>query len=125
MTRKSEGVDLLPKRHRGARVELIELHSRDRRSEMNVTTYGLDLAKRVFQVHWVEVETGEIKRKTLARAQVLGFFSGRVPGVVVLEAGGSSARGWHEPKSARSLPVGNPVSWRWRPAARRTTGVGY
>ena len=34
---------------------------------------GVDLAKRVFQVHWVEVETGEIKRKTLARAQVLGF----------------------------------------------------
>ncbi len=37
---------------------------------MNVTTYGLDLAKRVFQVHWVEPETGELKRKALARAEV-------------------------------------------------------
>lgn len=56
---------------------------------MNVTTYGLDLAKRVFQVHWVESDTGEVKRKTLARAQVRGFFAGRAPGVVALEACGS------------------------------------
>ena len=90
MTRKSEGVDLLPKRHRGARVELIELHSRDRRSEMNVTTYGLDLAKRVFQVHWMEPQTGEIKRKTLGRAEVRGFFARRESGVVAMEACGSA-----------------------------------
>jgi len=90
MTKKSEGVDLLPKRHRGARVELIELHSRDRRSEMNVTTYGLDLAKRVFQVHWIEPQTGEIKRKTLGRAEVRGFFARRESGVVAMEACGSA-----------------------------------
>ena len=90
MRRKSEGVDLLPKRHRGARVELIELHSRDRRSEMNVTTYGLDLAKRVFQVHWMEPQTGEIKRKTLGRAEVRGFFARRESGVVAMEACGSA-----------------------------------
>jgi transposase len=57
---------------------------------MNVTTYGLDLAKRVFQVHWVEPETGELKRKTLARAEVSAFFARRAPGVVAMEACGSA-----------------------------------
>ena len=27
---------------------------------MNRTTYGLDIAKNVMQLHWVETETGEI-----------------------------------------------------------------
>src|SRR3989442_7869470 len=30
---------------------------------MNRTTYGLDIAKNVMQLHWVEIETGEIGRK--------------------------------------------------------------
>jgi len=57
---------------------------------MNVTTYGLDVAKRVFQVHWVEPETGEVKRKTLARTEVSAFFARREPGVVAMEACGSA-----------------------------------
>jgi transposase len=57
---------------------------------MNVTTYGLDLAKRVFQVHWVEPATGEVKRKALARAEVSAFFARREPGVVAMEACGSA-----------------------------------
>jgi len=57
---------------------------------MNVTTYGLDLAKRVFQVHWVEPETGELKRKALARSDVSVFFARRQPGVVAMEACGSA-----------------------------------
>jgi hypothetical protein len=59
-------------------------------STMNVTTYGLDLAKRVFQVHWVEPETGELRRKALARAEVGAFFARRAPGVVAMEACGSA-----------------------------------
>ena len=27
---------------------------------MNATTYGLDVAKRVFQMYWVDGDTGEI-----------------------------------------------------------------
>src|SRR5688572_10891759 len=65
-------------------------HSRDRGSTMNVTTYGLDVAKRVFQVHWVEPETGEVKRKTLGRTEVSAFFARREPGVVAMEACGSA-----------------------------------
>ncbi|MGH8788680.1 MAG: hypothetical protein ACREYA_26865, partial [Cupriavidus necator] len=33
--------------------------------EMNATTYGLDIAKRVFQLYWVEAETGEIVNRRL------------------------------------------------------------
>ena len=57
---------------------------------MNVTTYGLDLAKRVFQVHWVELDTGELKRRTLARADVAAFFARRPPGIVAMESCGSA-----------------------------------
>ncbi len=81
---------LEPERHQCARVEVSSNHSRDRGSAMNVTTYGLDLAKRVFQVHWVEPETGEVKRKTLARGDVGAFFARREPGVVAMEACGSA-----------------------------------
>ncbi len=57
---------------------------------MNVTTYGLDLAKRVFQVYWVEPETGELKRKVLARAEVTAFFARCAPGIVAMESCGSA-----------------------------------
>jgi transposase len=57
---------------------------------MNVTTYGLDLAKKVFQVHWVEPDTGEVKRKALARADVSAFFVRRAPGLIAMEACGSA-----------------------------------
>jgi len=88
--KRKEADPLEPKRHRCARVEMCSNHSRDRGSTMNVTTYGLDLAKRVFQVHWVEPETGEVKRKALARAEVSAFFARRQAGVVAMEACGSA-----------------------------------
>jgi transposase len=88
--RKIKADPLEPERHQCARVEVSSNHSRDRGSTMNVTTYGLDLAKRVFQVHWVEPETGELKRKALARAEVSAFFARRAPGVVAMESCGSA-----------------------------------
>jgi transposase len=57
---------------------------------MQVTTYGLDLAKLVFQVHSVDATTGELARHTLKRRQVLQFFANRTPGVVAMEACGSA-----------------------------------
>lgn len=57
---------------------------------MNITFYGLDLAKRVFQVHWVEPDTGELKRKALGRPEVAAFFARRAPGVVAMESCGSA-----------------------------------
>jgi transposase len=91
MGAKQKGADPLePERHQRAKVEVFSHHTRDRGSTMNVTTYGLDLAKRLFQVHWVEPQTGEVKRKTLARADVSAFFALREPGVVAMEACGSA-----------------------------------
>ena len=60
---------------------------------MKVTTFGLDLAKRVFQLHWVDVETGEICRRQLKRDEVMEFFARREPSVVAMEACGS-AHSW-------------------------------
>lgn len=57
---------------------------------MKVTTFGLDLAKRVFQLHWVDLETGEICRRQLKRDQVAEFFAQRAPAVVAMEACGSA-----------------------------------
>ena len=42
---------------------------------MNRTTYGFDIAKNVMQLHWVEIETGEIGRKKLARAKLSDHFA--------------------------------------------------
>jgi transposase len=77
-------------RHRCARVEMFSNHSKDRGSTMQVTTYGVDLAKRVFQVHWVEAQTGEVKRKALLRQEVGEFFAQREAGLVAMEACGSA-----------------------------------
>ena len=52
---------------------------------MDRTTYGLDIAKRVMQVYWVDHQTGEIGRRALKRSQLMAF--GRRPGArIVLEA---------------------------------------
>jgi transposase len=57
---------------------------------MDATTYGVDIAKNVFQVHWVDPATGEIQRKKLTRSKVAEFFARRAAGRVVMEACGSA-----------------------------------
>jgi transposase len=57
---------------------------------MKVTTFGLDLAKRVFQLHWVDMETGEICRRQLRRSEVVEFFANRAPALIAMEACGSA-----------------------------------
>jgi transposase len=49
---------------------------------MEITTIGLDLAKRVFQVHGVDAAGKVIVRKALRRAQVLPFFA-KLPSCLV------------------------------------------
>jgi transposase len=66
---------------------------------MNATTYGVDIAKSVFQVHWVQADTGEICRRKLARAKVREFFAKRQSARVVLEACGG-AHHWARELSA-------------------------
>lgn len=55
-----------------------------------VTTIAVDIAKRVFSVYWVEVDTGEIGARTMTRAKFEEFMRRREPSRVVLEAGGSA-----------------------------------
>jgi transposase len=57
---------------------------------MKVTTFGLDLAKRLFQLHWVDRETGEICRRQMKRDELMEFFARREPSVVAMEACGSA-----------------------------------
>ncbi len=57
---------------------------------MKVTIYGLDLAKRVMQLHWVDWDTGEIHRKQVKRGKLLEFFVNREPGIIAMEACGSA-----------------------------------
>lgn len=57
---------------------------------MDRTTYGLDIAKNVMQLHWVEAGTGEIGRKKLARARLAAYFAQLEPVCIVMEACGSA-----------------------------------
>jgi len=61
------------------------------------TTYAVDTAKSVMQLHWVDVASGEICRRKLSRAKFTQFFGALKPARVVMEACGG-AHHW-----ARSL----------------------
>ena len=71
----------------------------------NRTVVGVDTAKRVFQLHWVDMETGEVVDLKLTRAKFLEHFANRMPCVVAMEACGGSQH-WATPASrARPRPV--------------------
>lgn len=57
---------------------------------MQITTVGLDLAKRVFQVHAIDASGGVVVRKALRRSQVLPFFTKLSPCLIGIEACGTS-----------------------------------
>ncbi|WP_211454898.1 IS110 family transposase [Collimonas antrihumi] len=60
---------------------------------MNATTktvVGVDTAKQVFQLHWVDVETGEMFSKQLKRAKFLEHFVNKAPCLIGMEACGGS-----------------------------------
>ena len=52
--------------------------------------HGLDIAKRVFQLYWVEAETGEINNRKFGKQELLEFMACREAGWVALEACGSA-----------------------------------
>lgn len=57
---------------------------------MKLTVVAIDIAKKVFQLHWVEPETGVIERLKLKRAQLLPWMANRQPSVVMMEACGGA-----------------------------------
>lgn len=57
---------------------------------MNATPVGIDLAKNLFQVHYIDPQTGEIVNKAIKRAQFAEYFANRAPCLVGMEACGSA-----------------------------------
>jgi len=57
---------------------------------MQATTIGMDVAKRVFQVHGEDAAGNVVLQKRLSRGQLLEFFAGLPPALVGMEACGSS-----------------------------------
>ena len=68
------------------------------------TVVGADIAKRVFQLHWVEMETGELMGLRLTRAKFVEHFGNRAPCLVGMEACGG-AQHW----ARRLLALGHDV----------------
>ncbi len=54
------------------------------------TVVGVDTAKRVFQLHWIDRETGEIVSVQLKREKFLKHFANRAPCLIGMEACGGS-----------------------------------
>ncbi|WP_217591060.1 IS110 family transposase [Burkholderia sp. GbtcB21] len=57
---------------------------------MKLTPVGIDIAKSLFQVHHVDMETGEIVNKAIKRAGFLEYFANRAPCLIGMEACGGS-----------------------------------
>ena len=53
---------------------------------MNLTPVGIDIAKSVFQLHYVDAETGEIVNRPIKRARFLEHFANRAPCLIGMEA---------------------------------------
>jgi len=66
--------------------------------------YGVDLAKNVFQLQWVDSETGEVMNKQIKRAVFLAHFANRPPCLVGMEACGG-AQHW----ARRLMEMGHQV----------------
>ncbi|SOE96919.1 Transposase [Burkholderia sp. D7] len=57
---------------------------------MLLTPVGIDIAKAVFQVHYVDGETGEIVNKPIKRAKFLEYFANRAACLIGMEACGGA-----------------------------------
>src|ERR1700729_1029088 len=88
------------------------------RNLSTVTRVGLDLAKRVFQVHAVDAKGEIVVARKLTRSQLIPFFAELAPCVVAMEAC-SSAHHWgralivlgHEVRLLRPAHVKPYVRW--------------
>ena len=56
----------------------------------NKAVVGVDSAKRVFQLPWVDIETGEIVNLKLTRVKFLEHCANRAPCLVAMEACGGT-----------------------------------
>jgi transposase len=68
----------------------VDLHRQTGETKMKLTPAGIDIAKHVFQVHYVDEETGEIVNKPIKRAKFLEHFANRAPCLIDMEACGGA-----------------------------------
>jgi hypothetical protein len=54
------------------------------------TVVGIDIAKRVFQLHWIDMESGEIVSLQLKREKFLEHFANRQKCLIGMEACGGA-----------------------------------
>jgi transposase len=59
-------------------------------SKMKLTTVGIDIAKTVMQVYYVNVETGEVVNKPIKRTKFLEYFANRASCLIGMEACGGA-----------------------------------
>ena len=57
---------------------------------MHAMPVGIDIAKSVLQIHYIDADTGEIVNKALKRAVFLEYFSNRSPCLIGMEACGGA-----------------------------------
>ena len=88
---------------------------------MRITRVGLDLAKRVFQVHGVDEHGRARVDKKLSRGQVRPFFAQLSPGVIGIEASGG-AHYW-ERELGKFGHTATTLQW-WQESARSNHQAG-
>src|SRR5471030_450461 len=71
---------------------------------MKHTIVGVDIAKNVMQMHWVDPDTGEVVHKPIKRAAFLEHFANRSPCLIGMEACGG-AQHW----ARRLIEMGHEV----------------
>lgn len=71
---------------------------------MTHTIVGVDIAKSVMQIHWVDPETGEVVNRPLKRAAFLEYLANRSPCLIGMESCGRSHH-W----ARRLIEIGHQV----------------
>ncbi len=69
---------------------------------MKRTVVDVDSAKREFQLHWVEIDSGEMISAQLKRAKFLEHFANRRPCLIGMEACGDQQHWARELSPSRS-----------------------
>jgi transposase len=91
---------------------------------MEVTILGLDIAKRVFQLHGVDIAGKAVLRRKLQRAEVLAFFKALPPCLVGIEACGTAHYWTREIRGVghevRLMPPSGVMANRSNPGPGRT-----
>lgn len=72
---------------------------------MQATYIGIDLAKNIFQVHWVDAHGNKLFNMALKRDQITAFFTNLPPALVGMEA----------PALAQPVVTNHPSSRTSRP----------